>query len=88
MLFGFAFNGGGLFRRGIVPAVDGFERKFAGGVFLQLLDFQLGLGQLGLADFGQARALLETGQQRFQRQLVRLHRFHDGLQFLQRLFKR
>src|ERR1051325_3042219 len=57
----------GLFPGGIVRELDGVEHEFAGGVLLQLLDFQLGFDQLGLTDPGQVGALLEAGQHRLQR---------------------
>ena len=67
---------------------QGFERQFARRIFFQLLNLQLGLRQLALADSGQSRAFLISGQQGFQGQFFRFHSFHDGLQLFQCLFKR
>jgi len=84
---GWLSNLGRLFCRGIVREVDGLKREFAGGVPFQLLDLQPGFSQLGLADFGQARAFFETGQQSLQGQLIGFHRLDYLFEFFQRLFE-
>lgn len=78
----------GLFRRGLVRRVDGFEREVSRGILFQLLDFQLGFGQLGLADFCETRAFLIPGHQRLQRQVAGLHCLDDRFQLFQSLLKR
>src|SRR5260370_27156861 len=73
--------GGGVWR-------PGFEGRLARRVFFQLLNLQLRLLQFLLADLDQPRAFLEPFEQRFQREIARFHRFHDGFEFFQGLFKR
>ena len=62
--------------------------QFAARRLFQLLNLQLGLGQFVLANLRQLHALFVAGQQRFQRQIARFHRFDDGFELLQRFFKR
>ena len=74
-----------LANRRVVP--EFIQEEVTVGGFLQLLDLDFGFRELGLTNLGQPRALFVPGQQRFQRQFVRLHRFHDGFELLQRFFK-
>lgn len=61
----------------------GFEHRLARGVFFELADLEFCFFEFGLAGFHQPGALLESGQQRFQGKIARLHRFHDGFELLQ-----
>jgi hypothetical protein len=60
-----------------------FQFEVTAGRFLQLLNFEFGFAELLLADAGQAGAFLILRKQLLERQFLRLHRFHDFLEFLQ-----
>jgi len=66
----------------------GLKFDFARGVLFELLDFYIRLGQLFLTQPNDPRALLVFREQGFERQIIGLHRFHDGFKIFQRRFKR
>ena len=65
-----------------------FLSRFPGHPRARLVEYSLGFRQLRLADLRQPGSLLESRQERLEGQIVRLHRLHDPLQLLQRLFER
>ncbi len=74
-------------RRGQVGGAR-LELPLSGGTLFELLNLHLRLRQLGLANLDQLHALLVPLDQRFQRQILGLHRVHDGFEFLQGFLER
>src|SRR5437867_985484 len=69
-------------------SAGGLDHRLTSRVLVELTDLEFRLFELGLAGLDQPRAFFEFGQEGLQGQLPRFHRFNDGLQLLERLFKR
>lgn len=64
-----------------------FQLDVTSSSLFKLLDLYFRFGQFGLADFDQSRAFFVLCQQGFERQIIRLHRFNDRFELLQRFLE-